>query len=277
MMTRRSLINIFSRSYSAVVRDSAELTKVIKSELKHEKNTLPYYLIKNELGSVGNFTLEWDKSESKDVVLRRKNEFGEEIDVSSRGAHTLPIPANPTLSANVLTVRNYGSILDGSEMGTVKKQQKMSDQVVDKALLTGMQRASGVESLLGPPIAEEEEEIHKKGLFPNTGLMKVCIKKPGLSSILQFDCGCIGKCEGGSEFSIQNAYYLPSSSSLGGSVYRGPLFSTLDPGLQDALKGYLRARGIVEDFTDFLLHHLHKREYVQYMEWLQKLDSSVRA
>ncbi|RZC73668.1 hypothetical protein C5167_049151 [Papaver somniferum] len=212
MMRRRSLINIFSRSYSAVVRDSAELTKIIKSELKHEQNTLPYYLIKNELGSVGNFTLEWDKSESKDVVLRRKNEFGEEIAVSA---------------------------------------------------------------LLGPPIAEEEEEIHKKGLFPNTGLMKVCIKKPGLSSILQFDCGCIGKCEGGSEFSIQNAYYLPSSSSLGDSVYRGPLFSTLDPRLQDALKDYLRARGIVEDFTDFLLHHLHKREYVHYMEWLQKLDSSA--
>ncbi|KAI3996623.1 hypothetical protein MKX01_009455 [Papaver californicum] len=211
-MTRRSLINIFNRSYSAFVGDSVELTKIIKSELKHERNTLPYYLTKNELGSLGNFTLEWNKPESKDVVLRRKNEFGEEIAVSA---------------------------------------------------------------LLGPPIAEEE--IREEGLFPYTGLMKVCIKKPGLSSILQFDCGCIGKCEGGSEFSIQNAYYFPSSSSLGDSVYRGPLFSTLDPQLQDTLKDYLRARGIVEDFTDFLLHHLHKREYVQYMEWLQKLDSSVRA
>ncbi|MCL7041495.1 hypothetical protein MKW94_025977 [Papaver nudicaule] len=213
MTTRRSLINIFNRSYSAAVRDSAELTNIIKSELEHERNTIPFYLTKNELGSLGSFVLEWDKPESKDVFLRRKNEFGEEIAVSA---------------------------------------------------------------LLGPPIAAEEE-IAQEGLFPNTGLMKVGIKKPGLSSILQFDCGCIGKCEGGSQFSIQNAYYLSSSTSLGDSVYKGPLFRTLDPQLQNALKDYLRARGIVEDFTDFLLHHLHKREYVQYMAWLQKLDSSVKA
>ncbi|KAI3993665.1 hypothetical protein MKX01_002678 [Papaver californicum] len=132
-MTKRSLINIFNRSYSAVVGDLEELTKIIKSKLKHERNTLPRFPFPLLIHY---------------VVLRRKNEFGEEIVVSA---------------------------------------------------------------LLGPPIAEEE--IYEEGLFPYTGLMKVCIKKPGLSSILRFDCGCIGKCEGCSAFSIQNAYYLPSSSS----------------------------------------------------------------
>lgn len=51
--------------------------------------------------------------------------------------------------------------------------------------------------------------------------------------------------------------------------------SSLDPQLQDALKEYLVSKGIGESLTNFLLLHLHKKEQVQYVNWLQKLESSV--
>ncbi|KAJ6332096.1 hypothetical protein OIU76_010476 [Salix suchowensis] len=51
------------------------------------------------------------------------------------------------------------------------------------------------------------------------------------------------------------------------------LCSDLDSNLQDALKGYLIAKGIGEDLTNFLLFHLHKKELGQYVKWLQKLES----
>jgi complement component 1 Q subcomponent-binding protein len=49
----------------------------------------------------------------------------------------------------------------------------------------------------------------------------------------------------------------------------------LDSDLQDALEGYLIAKGIGENLTNFLLLHLHKKELGQYVNWLQKLESLV--
>ncbi|KAG5242605.1 mitochondrial acidic protein [Salix suchowensis] len=88
-----------------------------------------------------------------------------------------------------------------------------------------------VSALLG------QEMFAERGIFPREVLMKVCVKKTGLNSVLQFDCG------------------------------------DLDSNLQDALKGYLIAKGIGEDLTNFLLLHLHKKELGQYVKWLQKLES----
>ncbi|GMP97536.1 hypothetical protein CsSME_00045755 [Camellia sinensis var. sinensis] len=105
--------------------------------------------------------------------------------------------------------------------------------------------------------------------------MKVCVKKPGLSSILQFDCGAFGKGDGGSEFAIHNAYYIPSSTCLDSSIYKGPSFSSLDPHLQDELKNYLVAKGIEDMFTNFVLLHLHRKEQGQYVKWLHKLEEIV--
>ena len=53
------------------------------------------------------------------------------------------------------------------------------------------------------------------------------------------------------------------------------MYSTLDPQLQDALKKYLVAKGVGESLTNFLILHLHKKEQGQYVNWLQKLESSV--
>ena len=110
-----------------------------------------------ESGALGDFTVDWDSSQSRDVVLRRKCETGEEVVVSG---------------------------------------------------------------LLGPLPIERETE----GVLPRDVLMKVCVKKPGLRSILQFDCEVYQKENYGSEFGINNAYYLQSPTSLSNSAYRGPLF-----------------------------------------------------
>lgn len=128
-----------------------------------------------------------------------------------------------------------------------------------------------VSAVLGRITAESEGE----NLFPREVLMKVCIKKPELSSVLQFDCGVYNKGDIASEFEIHNAYYLQSTSSRRSSLYKGPLFSSLDPHLQDALKEYLIAKGIGAGLINFLLVHLHKKEQVQYVKWLQKLEASV--
>ncbi|KAI4346861.1 hypothetical protein L6164_007725 [Bauhinia variegata] len=61
--------------------------------------------------------------------------------------------------------------------------------------------------------------------FPRKAFMKVCVKKPALSSILQFDCEAFGKDDdSGSDYKIRNAYYLQSPESLSPSIYRGPTF-----------------------------------------------------
>lgn len=145
--------------------------------------------------------------------------------------------------------------------------QKSQDVVLRRKCETGEEVA--VSALLGKETSAEE------GVFPREARMKVCIKKPGLSSILQFDCGISSRGDSQSEFDIHNAYYLQSPTSLGLSVYRGPLFSTLDPELQEGLKEYLLARGIGQNFTNFLLQHLHKKEQAQYVSWLYDLEKFV--
>lgn len=45
--------------------------------------------------------------------------------------------------------------------------------------------------------------------------------------------------------------------------------------LERALKVYLVGKGIGEELTNFLMHHLHRKEQGQYVNWLQKLESFV--
>ncbi|KAE8711010.1 laccase-11 [Hibiscus syriacus] len=192
---------ILRQSRKAV--EDLNLLKVLRSEISQELSSNSFQDEQN--GSLGDFVLEWNSSQSQDVVLRRKGESGEEVAVS--------------------------------------------------ALLS-------------------RETYYTEGIFPRKVLMKVCVKKPGLSSILQFHCGVFEKGVRRSDFNIHGAY-LQSMTIPTSSVYRGPSFSTLDPQLQDELKEYLVARGIGEDLTNFLLLTLHKKEECQYLDWLQKLESFV--
>ncbi|KAI3811725.1 hypothetical protein L1987_21454 [Smallanthus sonchifolius] len=180
-----------------------ELLKVLQSEIRYELNNNPY---KNETGSLGDFVIDWNSPHSKDIIMRKKCESGEEIAISA---------------------------------------------------------------LLGEGTSVEDN------LYPKEANLKVCIKKNGLSSILQFDCKVLDEGQNKVDFHIQNAYYLKSPSDLGSSVYRGPVFSHLDPALQQELKQYLISRGISNSLTTSLLHHIHSKEQDQYIKWLQKLEAMV--
>ncbi|XP_042480061.1 uncharacterized protein LOC122060987 [Macadamia integrifolia] len=145
-MTR--LVKLFTRNYRAL-RDG-ELLRALQSEIKYEESTKPFQ--GHRAGSLGDFVLDWDNPQTKDVVLRRRFDSGEEIAISA---------------------------------------------------------------LLGP------EAVVGEGFLPRQVLMKICIKKPGLSPILQFDCGISNSGGNGSEFAIHNAYYRRSLSCSGASEYKG--------------------------------------------------------
>ncbi|GMI65871.1 hypothetical protein like AT2G41600 [Hibiscus trionum] len=193
---------ILSKSRKAV--EDLQLLKLVQSEISHELSSNSFQ--DEQIGSLGDFVLDWNSSQSQDVVLLRKGESGEEVAVS--------------------------------------------------ALLS-------------------QETYYTGGIFPRKVLMNVCVKKPGLSSMLQFHCGLSEKGVRKSDFNILGTYYLQSTTVPSSSVYRGPSFSTLDPQLQYALKEYLVSRGIGEDLTNFLLLTLHKKEQGQYLDWLRKLESFV--
>ena len=76
-----------------------------------------------------------------------------------------------------------------------------------------------VSALLG------QEMFAERGIFPREVLMKLCVKKTGLNSVLQFDCGVSEKGIGGSQFHIYSADYLHSMTICPKpSAYRGPAF-----------------------------------------------------
>lgn len=75
-----------------------------------------------------------------------------------------------------------------------------------------------VSAVLGPLTLEND------GLYPWDVLMKVCVKRPCLKSILKFDCRVSDKDTDGSKFDIQSAHYLQPSAVMNLSAYRGPLF-----------------------------------------------------
>uniref|UniRef100_A0A803P743 Mitochondrial glycoprotein n=1 Tax=Cannabis sativa TaxID=3483 RepID=A0A803P743_CANSA len=146
------------------------------------------------------------------------------------------------------------------------------DMVLRRKCETGEEVA--VSALLGPlPFTRETDT--DDSVFPQNVLMKICVKKPGLKSVLQFDCEVYNKGGNGSEFDIQNAYYLQSSSAISSSDYRGPVFCDLDHRLIGAFKEYLISKGIGESLTNFLILHLHKKEHGQYVNWLKNLESMV--
>ncbi|XP_076958414.1 mitochondrial acidic protein MAM33-like [Bidens hawaiensis] len=180
-----------------------ELLKILQSEIQYE---LSNDLYKNEIGSLGDFVIDWNSPHSKDIVMRKRCESGEEIAVSA---------------------------------------------------------------LLG------EGTFVEDNMYPKEADMKVCIKKNGLRSILQFDCKVLDEGQNNIDFHIQNAYYLKSPTDFGSSVYKGPIFSDLDPALQKELKQYLISRGIRNNLTAYILHHIHHKEQDQYIKWLQKLEAMV--
>ncbi|KAJ4835751.1 hypothetical protein Tsubulata_015922 [Turnera subulata] len=192
-------------------------------------------------------------------ILRRGSKAVEDLNLlkvlQSEINHELSIPSQDSASG---AIEGFEVDWDSSEA---------QDVVLRRKCMSGEEVA--VSALLGPETSTEGSA------FPRQVLMKVCVKKPGLSSVLQFDCGVYGKGTSSSQFDILHAWYLHSATSPNTAAYRGPEFRTLDPHLQEALKEYLEARGISESFMNSLLLYLHRKEQGQYVNWLQKLESLV--
>lgn len=121
--------------------------------------------------------------------------------------------------------------------------------------------------------SNSSEENDAGEILPRAVLMKVCITKPGTTSLLHFDCRLQGY---GNDAVINLVSYHPSTQSLHPSKYRGPAFWTLDYALQDAFKEFLEVRGINVELGNFLIRHLHDKEQQQYVKWLHSLDSIIK-
>ncbi|XP_042001124.1 mitochondrial acidic protein MAM33 [Salvia splendens] len=193
-------------------------------------------------------------------VLRRAYKSIEDLDL----LRILESELNHELSSMRFQNEKMGSFGDF----VVEWDSPKSQDVILRKKCSSSGEEVAISALLG------RDTFHEDSRFPAEALLKICVKKPGLSSILKFDC--VASNRGGTQpdFHIHNAHYIPSSS-LSSSVYRGPLFSDLDPALQHELKQYLAARGIEEDFTNNLLLYLHKKEQGQYTGWLQKLKEMM--
>ncbi|KAF9596021.1 hypothetical protein IFM89_006948 [Coptis chinensis] len=177
--------------------------------------------------------------------------------------------------AGVRSAQRAETLMQGFKGGSLGGFEMIMDEKRCKDVELWRKCESGeeiiVSAMLGEFVCLEEGETS----FPYKCLMKVFIRKPELSSILQFNCGVVSKGCDLSEFSIYHASCLPQSSYLNDSVYKGPLFSDLDPQLQATFKEYLIARGIGENLTNFLLLHLHKKETDQYVNWLGRLEAMI--
>jgi hypothetical protein len=77
-----------------------------------------------------------------------------------------------------------------------------------------------VSALLQPEPIELEDDL----VFPREAHAKVCIKKPGLSSILQFHCRVYESGSGSSHFDIESAYFIRSFVSAPSSTYGDHFF-----------------------------------------------------
>lgn len=83
--------------------------------------------------------------------------------------------------------------------------------------------SSGEEVAISALLGREAFQVDSR--LPREALLKVCVKKPGLSSILQFDCIAASNKRGSEPgLEIQNAHYFLSSLSIDSNIYRGPLF-----------------------------------------------------
>ncbi|CAI9779502.1 unnamed protein product [Fraxinus pennsylvanica] len=163
-------------------------------------------------------------------ILRRARKAIQELDLLK----VLQSEINHELSSNRFQTGESGSSKDFVLEWDSPQTQ---DVVLRKKCASGEEVA--ISALLG------RETFQGDGILPREALIKICVKKPGLNSLLQFDCIASGKGGNESEFDIQNANYIHLPSCLGSSFYKGPPFSSLDADLQHELKQYLATRGIM--------------------------------
>ncbi|KFK37001.1 hypothetical protein AALP_AA4G199600 [Arabis alpina] len=151
------------------------------------------------------------------------------------------------------------------------------DSPVNRDVVLKRRFDSGEEVVVSALLRQEPIKEEDVLAFPREALAKVCIKKPGISSVMLFDCQVFETKRGNSDFDIERARFIrslvspPRSSRYGEEEF----YRSLDYKLQDAMKEYIRSKGFSEGLTNFLLCHLNKKEQDQYVNWLRKLESTM--
>ncbi|KAI4341249.1 hypothetical protein MLD38_025994 [Melastoma candidum] len=114
-----------------------------------------------------------------------------------------------------------------------------------------------------------------EGSFSRRLEMKVCVRKPGLSSVLQFNCKVPSHKAFSRPYFVWDAHYIQTPVDLSRSIYKGRKFRSLPRTLRRQLEHYLCDKGIERDLVEFLLSHLHRKEQQQYVQWLQTIENLV--
>ncbi|KAJ7255810.1 mitochondrial glycoprotein [Mycena haematopus] len=84
------------------------------------------------------------------------------------------------------------------------------------------------------------------------------------------NCAFFASARIGQELSIESDFARRT-------IYTGPLFETLDTGLQERFEEFLRERGIDEGLAAFVPEYAQWKEQREYVQWLKKVESFVNA
>ncbi|CAL9236486.1 unnamed protein product [Arabidopsis halleri] len=163
----------------------------------------------------------------------------------------------------------------GVETGSLGDFKLDWDSPESQDIVLKRQFNSGEEVVVSALLQPEPIELDDDLVFPREALAKVCIKKPGLSSILQFHCRVYETGSGSSDFDVEKARFIRSLVSASSSTYRDNFLRPIDFKLGHELRHYLISKGISEGLTNFIVCHLNKKEQDQYVNWLRKLESTM--
>ncbi|CAE6043396.1 unnamed protein product [Arabidopsis arenosa] len=163
----------------------------------------------------------------------------------------------------------------GVETGSLGDFKLDWDSPESQDIVLKRQFVSGEEVVVSALLQPEPIELDDDLVFPREALAKVCIKKPGISSILQFHCRVYETGSGSSHFDVEKARFIRSLVSASSSTYRDNFLRPIDFKLGHELRHYLISKGISEGLTNFIVCHLNKKEQDQYVNWLRKLESTM--
>ncbi|KAK7044395.1 mitochondrial glycoprotein [Favolaschia claudopus] len=134
-------------------------------------------------------------------------------------------------------------------------------------------------------IPEEDEEVvegEEEEESPIELRVSLSISKPSHEGAMNADLYCTSNA-----FQIANWGFYQSarigqdltieSDFARRTVYTGPMFETLDAGLQENFESFLRERGIDEKLAEFVPQYAQYKEQREYVDWLKNVESFVKA
>ncbi|CAL9045835.1 uncharacterized protein At2g39795, mitochondrial [Musa acuminata AAA Group] len=115
---------------------------------------------------------------------------------------------------------------------------------------------------------DDDDEINENSMEATLSLV-VSIDK-GEGSFLEFCCNL-----NSDELEIESMVMKKHDDVDGQSAYQGPKFSDLDENLQQALHGYLEARGIKSSLFDVLHKYMLNKDDREHLGWLKNIKGLI--